>query len=330
MPDESSEHGDDDRIVEQLREMILIREFETRVSELFENNELPGFVHLYVGQEAVGVGACSAIEGDDYITSTHRGHGHAIAKGLDPSRMMAELFGKATGYCGGKSGSMHIADVGAGMLGANGIVGAGPPLAVGAGQSIRRRGEGRVCLSFFGEGAMAEGQVHEAMNLAGVRDLPVIFVCENNGYGEMTPAEEQHHVEGFLGRGDVYGMPAEEVDGMDVREVYDATSRAVERARAGEGPSLLVCETYRYRGHYEGDPTRYRTDEEVERWQERDPIGTLSADLVEAGELSEDGIESMREDARERVDEAVEFARESDLPEPETAFEGVYAEDLGR
>jgi pyruvate dehydrogenase E1 component alpha subunit len=326
MPDGPPRDGD--RVIEQLREMILVREFETRVSELFENNELPGFVHLYIGQEAVGVGACSAIRDEDYITSTHRGHGHAIAKGLDIDRMMAELFGKASGYCGGKSGSMHIADVDRGMLGANGIVGAGPPLAAGAGQSIRRRGEDRVCLSFFGEGAMAEGQVHEAMNLAGVRDLPVVFVCENNGYGEMTPAEEQHNVEGFLARGDVYGMPSEDVDGMDVRDVYDATSRAVERARDGEGPSLLVCETYRYRGHYEGDPTTYRTDEEVERWQERDPIETLTADLVEAGELGEADVESMRADARERVDEAVAFARESDMPDPETAFEGVYAEEL--
>jgi pyruvate dehydrogenase E1 component alpha subunit len=328
MPDGPSQDGE--RVVEQLREMILIREFETRVSELFENNELPGFVHLYIGQEAVGVGACSAIREDDYITSTHRGHGHAIAKGLDPDRMMAELFGKETGYCGGKSGSMHIADVDRGMLGANGIVGAGPPLAAGAGQTIRRRGEDRVCLSFFGEGAMAEGQVHEAMNLAGVRDLPVVFVCENNGYGEMTPAEEQHHVGGFLARGDVYGMPSGEVDGMDVREVTDATERAVDRARAGEGPSLLVCETYRYRGHYEGDPTRYRTDKEVERWQERDPIETLAAELVEAGDLPESEVEAMREAAAERVDGAVAFARESDLPDPETAFEGVYAEELGR
>jgi pyruvate dehydrogenase E1 component alpha subunit len=326
MPDGPPQDGD--LIVEQLREMLLIREFETRVSTLFENNELPGFVHLYIGQEAVGVGACAAIDDEDYITSTHRGHGHAIAKGLDPDRMMAELFGRATGYCGGKSGSMHIADVDRGMLGANGIVGAGPPLAAGAGQSIRLRGEDRVCLSFFGEGAMAEGQVHEAMNLAGVRDLPVVFVCEHNGYGEMTPAEEQHHVEGFLDRGDVYGMPSEGVDGMDVRAVYDATTRAVERARAGEGPSLLVCETYRYRGHYEGDPTTYRTDEEVERWQERDPIATLVDDLVGSGDLGEEEVEAMREAAEERVDEAVAFARESDLPDPETAFEGVYAEEL--
>lgn len=326
MPDAVVEHPE--RLTDQLEEMILVREFEERVSSLFEDNELPGFVHLYLGQEAVATGACSAIEDDDYITSTHRGHGHSIAKGLDPDRMMAELFGKETGYCGGKSGSMHIADVDQGMLGANGIVGAGPNLAVGAGLSIVQRGSDRVCLSFFGEGAMAEGPVHEAMNLAGVKDLPVVFVCENNQYGEMTPAEEQHHVEGFQARGDVYDMPAEVVDGMSVQEVYETTSAAVERARDGEGPSLLLCETYRYRGHYEGDPTTYRTDDEVEEWRERDPIHTLEQRLVEAGHLDESDVEAMRAAASDRIDEAVEFARESDYPDEETAFEGVYSEEL--
>lgn len=324
MPDAVTEHPD--RVVEQLREMILIREFETRVSSLFENNELPGFVHLCLGQEAVATGACSAIETDDYITSTHRGHGHSIAKGLDPNQMMAELFGKETGYCGGKSGSMHIADVDQGMLGANGIVGAGPALAAGAGLSIRQRDSDRVCLSFFGEGAMAEGPVHESMNLAGVNDLPVVFICENNQYGEMTPAEEQHHTDGFEVRGETYGMPAKTVDGMSVRAVYDATSTAIERARDGEGPSLLVCETYRYRGHYEGDPTTYRTDEEVEEWQERDPIDTLKTLLTEADHLDEDDLEAMHANAEERINEAVEFARDSDFPDEETAFEGIYSE----
>jgi TPP-dependent pyruvate/acetoin dehydrogenase alpha subunit len=326
MSDAVTEHPD--RVVEQLREMILIREFETQVSSLFENNELPGFVHLCLGQEAVATGACSAIETDDYITSTHRGHGHSIAKGLDPDRMMAELFGKETGYCGGKSGSMHIADVDQGMLGANGIVGAGPALAAGAGLSIRQRDSDRVCLSFFGEGAMAEGPVHESMNLAGVKDLPVVFICENNQYGEMTPAEEQHHTEGFQVRGETYGMPAETVDGMSVQAVYDATSTAVEQARDGEGPSLLICETYRYRGHYEGDPTTYRTDEEVEKWQERDPIDTLETSLVEAGQLGEDDLKAMHTDAEERINEAVEFARDSDFPDEETAFEGIYSEEI--
>jgi TPP-dependent pyruvate/acetoin dehydrogenase alpha subunit len=317
-----------DRLVEQLREMILIREFESRVQTLFENNELPGFVHLYLGEEAVAVGACSTIGDDDYITSTHRGHGHAIAKGLDPDRMMAELFGKETGYCDGKSGSMHIADVDQGMLGANGIVGAGQPLAAGAGLSIRRSGSDQVCLSFFGDGAMAEGQVHEAMNLAGVLDLPVVFICENNQYGEMTPAEEQHHVEGFEARGEVYDMPAETVDGMSVDSVYKSTKDAVERARAGEGPSLLICETYRYRGHYEGDPMAYRTEEELEEWQQRDPIDTLETSLLDSGAVEASAVEAMYETASERIDEAVEFARDSDYPDPETAFEDVYTEEI--
>jgi pyruvate dehydrogenase E1 component alpha subunit len=317
-----------DRLAEQLREMILIREFESRVRSLFANNELPGFVHLCLGQEAVAVGACSAITDDDYITSTHRGHGHAIAKGLDPDRMMAELFGKETGYCGGKSGSMHIADVDRGMLGANGIIGAGQPLAAGAALSIRNADSEGVCLSFFGEGAMAQGTVHEAMNLAGVMDLPVVFVCEDNGYGEMTPAQEQHHVEGFEARGEVYDMPAERVDGMAVDDVYEAVSEAVDRARNDGGPSLLICETYRYRGHYEGDPMDYRPDGELEEWQERDPVDTLAASLVESDELDESDVEAMYDDAEERIDEAVAFARESDTPDPATAFDGVYSEEI--
>jgi len=325
---EKSSSLDAELLTEQLEVMKLIREFETRVGTLFENNELPGFVHLYIGQEAVAVGACSAIEAGDYITSTHRGHGHAIAKGLDPSKMMAELFGKETGYGGGKSGSMHIADVDAGMLGANGIVGAGPGLAVGAGLSLSRRDVDEVCLSFFGEGAMAEGQVHEAMNIAGVRDLPVVFICENNQYGEMTPADEQHHVEGFEARGDVYGMPTEMVEGMSVTDVYEHTVEAVKRARAGDGPTLLVCETYRYRGHYEGDPMVYRDEDEVTEWRERDPIETIESSLLAEDVFDDDELEAIDESVTERIDEAEEFARESDFPDPETAFENVYTETL--
>lgn len=313
---------------ELLAEMIRIRTFEERVADLFEANELPGFVHLYIGQEAVATGACAAIHEDDYITSTHRGHGHAIAKGLETDRMMAELFGKETGYCGGRSGSMHIADLDRGMLGANGIVGAGPPLAVGAGISSRRRGDDRVCLSFFGEGAMAQGQVHEAMNLAGVMELPVVFVCENNQYGEMTPAEKQHELDALEKRGETYGMPGERVDGMDVEAVHGAVESAVERARSGGGPSLVVCDTYRYRGHYEGDPEAYRDDEEVKRWRERDPVTTVSERLVGAGRLAEADVETLHEAAEAEVDEAVEFARESDAPDPESASEDVYTEEL--
>ena len=324
----SEQDSGDSQRTALLEEMIRIRAFEERVSDLFEANELPGFVHLYIGQEAVATGACAAIESDDYITSTHRGHGHAIAKGLDTDRMMAELFGKETGYCNGKSGSMHIADVEQGMLGANGIVGAGPNLAVGAGISSQQHETDRVCLSFFGEGALAEGQVHEAMNLAGVMDVPVVFVCENNQYGEMTPAADQHHVDSFETRGDPYGMPTEQVDGMDVEAVLAAVEPAVERARAGEGPSLVICDTYRYRGHYEGDPEIYRDESELERWQQRDPIETFRDRLLADGDVDETDVERITEAAESEIDEAVAFARESDLPAPETAFEGVYAEDL--
>lgn len=313
---------------DMLKKMIRIREFEERVQKLFADNELPGFVHLAIGQEATAVGACAPLDDNDYITSTHRGHGHSIAKGLETNRMMAELFGKETGYCHGKSGSMHIADVDQGMLGANGIVGAGPNLAIGAGLTIEQNERNQVCVSFFGEGAMAEGQVHEAMNMAGVMDLPVVFVCENNQYGEMTPAEDQHHVEAFERRGEIYGMPSQEIDGMDVEAVYEAVSDGVNRARSGEGPSFIVCDTYRYRGHYEGDPGKYRDEEEIEQWREKDPITTLSDRLVDEGVLDEEEFEQFYDDAEAEIDEAVEFSRESDMPDPETAFEDVYTEEL--
>lgn len=323
-----NESSDGIEPTELLEEMIRIRLFEERVSELFEENELPGFVHLYIGQEAVATGACAALEGTDYITSTHRGHGHAIAKGLETDRMMAELFGKETGYCQGKSGSMHIADIEEGMLGANGIVGAGPNIAAGAGISIQRQGIDRICLSFFGEGALAEGQVHEAMNLAGVKNLPVVFVCENNRYGEMTSAEDQHHVEGFDSRGEPYGMPTERVDGMDVENVLEAVEPRVSQARAGDGPSLIICDTYRYHGHFEGDPQEYRDEEEVEAWKERDPIDTYVERLLERGTIQNDDVERLYEEVESEIDGAVEFARESDSPAPTTAFDGVYEEEL--
>lgn len=312
---------------EILEVMVRIRTFEERVRDLFADNELPGFVHLCIGQEAVAAGSCAAISDDDYITSTHRGHGHAIAKRLETDRMMAELFGKETGYCHGKSGSMHIADIDRGMLGANGIVGAGPNLATGAGITIQQNDSDRICLSFFGEGSLAEGQVHEALNLAGVMDLPVVFICENNQYGEMTPAEDQHYVEGFENRGKIYGMPSEEIDGMDPETVYESVGTAVERARNGGGPSLIFCETYRYRGHYEGDPESYRDDREKEQWQKRDPIPMMEDRLRDEGVVDEAEIERIYEAAETEIDEAVAFARESDMPNPETASEDVYTEE---
>jgi pyruvate dehydrogenase E1 component alpha subunit len=242
--------------------------------------------------------------------------------------MMAELFAKASGYSGGKGGSMHIAAVEKGMLGANGIVGAGTGLAIGAGRSIKLQDQDKVCISFFGEGAMAEGMVHEAMNMAAVDDLPVIFLCENNGYGEMTAADEQHHVDGFVERGDVYDMPSEQLDGMDVEAVYEGTTEAVKRARAGDGPSLLICDTYRYHGHYEGDPMVYRSDDEVDEWRERDPIERFTQRLLDSDVTSEAAIEELEDDVETVVDEAVEFARESSDPDPESAYEDVYTEVL--
>lgn len=323
--EDEKERNDRERMLEV---MIRIRTFEERVQELFADNELPGFVHLYIGQEAVAAGACATIDEHDYITSTHRGHGHAIAKGLETERMLAELFGKETGYCHGKSGSMHIADAQQGMLGANGIVGAGPNLAIGAGLTIQRNGSDNVCLSFFGEGAMAEGQVHEAMNMAGVMDLPVVFICENNQYGEMTPAEEQHHVEGFEKRGEIYGMPSEEIDGMDPDAVYDAVDHAVERARNDQGPSLIVCNTYRYRGHYEGDPEPYRDEEEVDAWREKDPVSTFAERLEDEGVLDDKTVATLFEQAESEIDDAVAFARDSEMPDAKSAFENVYTEEL--
>lgn len=308
-----------------MRRMLTIREFDSKAGETYEDGDIPGFVHLYIGQEACAVGACAALGDNDYITSTHRGHGHCIAKGLDPKHMMAELYGKAAGYCNGKGGSMHIADVEAGMLGANGIVGAGVPLATGAALSIDRTGEDRVALSFFGDGAMAQGQVHEGMNLAATWDLPAIFFIENNKYGEGTPAEVQHNIDKLSESAASYGIPGVTIDGMDVLEVAETVAEARERAVQGEGPTLIEAETYRYSGHSEGDPQDYRTEEEVERWrQERDPIVSFKETLQERDELTEEEFESMREDVKAEIEAAIEFAQDAAQPDPEKAYEDMF------
>jgi pyruvate dehydrogenase E1 component alpha subunit len=318
----------DDERVELLETMQRIRAFESRVEELFADRELPGFVHLYIGEEAVATGVCGALEDSDYITSTHRGHGHCIAKGHELDRMMAELFGRETGYCGGKGGSMHIASPELNNLGANGIVGAGVPIGVGAALSSHLRDSGQVAVSFFGDGALAQGAFHEAMNLAAVWDLPFVAVVENNHYGEMSGLEEQQAVTDLTRRAGSYGVPAVDVDGMDVEDVYAATTAAAEAARAGEGPTLLVCETYRFRGHHEGDSEAYRDDEEVRRWRERDPLSTYPERLRSAGALTEDDWEAIQEEVAAEVDAAVEFARESDYPEPEAAYANLFAEEV--
>ncbi|WP_129114779.1 thiamine pyrophosphate-dependent dehydrogenase E1 component subunit alpha [Halegenticoccus tardaugens] len=311
---------------EILRRMLTIREFDSSAGDLFADGEIPGFVHLYIGEEAVAVGACAALEDDDYITSTHRGHGHCIAKGLDPKRMMAELFGKRDGYCNGKGGSMHIADVDAGMLGANGIVGAGPPLAAGAALTAQLQGEERVGLSFCGDGAVAQGQVHEAINLAATWNLPSIFLVENNKFGEGTPVEMQHNVQNLSETAEAYDIPGFTVDGMDVTAVYEAVSEARKRAISGDGPTLIEADTYRFRGHFEGDHQPYREEEDVEAWREqRDPIESFKRRLVDAGTLTEDDYDELRSEVERVVEDAVASAREAADPAPSEAYDDMFA-----
>ncbi|WP_264556316.1 thiamine pyrophosphate-dependent dehydrogenase E1 component subunit alpha [Halocatena marina] len=318
----------EDGRLEALRRMLTVREFDTTAGEYFADGEIPGFVHLYIGEEAVGVGTCAALESDDYIASTHRGHGHCIAKGLDPKYMMAELFGKRDGYCNGKGGSMHIADVDAGMLGANGIVGAGPPLAAGTALSIDYQDRNQVALGFLGDGAVAQGQVHEAVNLASTWNLPAIFLIENNQYGEATPVEKQHNVDNLSDTAHAYDIPGVTVDGMDITAVAEAVEEARKRARNGDGPTFIEAETYRYRGHYEGDEQPYRDSEEIERWKDNDCIEIFKERLINRGELTEDEFEEMRIEVKETIQNAIQFAQDADLPAPEEAYEDMFAEPV--
>jgi len=313
---------------EALRRMLTIREFDTTAGEYFADGEIPGFVHLYIGEEAVGVGACAALDPDDYIASTHRGHGHCIAKGLDPDLMMAELFGKRDGYCNGKGGSMHIADVESGMLGANGIVGAGPPMATGAALTIDYQDRDQIALGFLGDGAVAQGQVHEAVNMASTWDLPAIFLVENNQYGEGTPVEKQHNVDNLSDTAGAYDIPGVTVDGMDVTAVAEAVEEARKHARAGDGPTFIEAETYRYRGHYEGDEQPYRDEEELQRWKERDAIDSFKQRLIDRGELTEEEFEDMRAEVEATIADAVEYAQEAEPPAPEEAYEDMFGEPV--
>ncbi|MBI1922717.1 pyruvate dehydrogenase (acetyl-transferring) E1 component subunit alpha [Candidatus Poribacteria bacterium] len=308
------------------RKMMEIRQFEEAASDLYQRGELPGFLHLYIGEEATAVGVCTNLNDDDYITSTHRGHGHLIAKGGKRHRMMAELFARTTGYCKGKGGSMHIADISLGILGANGVVGAGIPIATGAALSAKMRGAKRVAVSFFGDGATNQGAFHESLNLAAVWELPVVFVCENNQFGMGTPQREHQKVTDISIRATSYGMPGKRVDGNDILEVYDAAHEAVERARAGLGPTLIDCNTYRFRGHHIGDPgTAYRERAEVEEWMKRDPIERLKKVLIEEEGADESDLEAIDNELREDLKAAIDYAKSSPLPNPEDALEDVYA-----
>ena len=317
---------DVDEALELYRSMARIRRFEERSGELFAAGEIPGFIHLGIGQESVAAGVCGALRPTDWVTATHRGHGHILAKGGAMGPMMAELMGKDNGACRGKGGSMHIFSVSIGALGANGILGAGQPIAVGAALSSRLRGRDDVVATFFGEGASAQGAVHEAMNLAAVWALPVVFVAEVNGYAELTPYPIHVSVPSLASRGSAYGMPSASVDGGDARAVRVAAREAVDAARAGRGPQLLEVRTHRWRGHFEGDAQRYRPADDVDV-AAVDPVARLRTDLHADGLA--DALDAIDRDVEDEVADAVEFGRAGALPHPEDALRHVYAMPMG-
>ncbi len=308
------------------RRMVRIRVFEEEAGKLMESGKIPGALHLYVGEEAVAAGVMVNLSDQDKITSTHRGHGHLVAKGGDLKKMYAELFGRATGYCKGKGGSMHISDLDLGMLGANGIVGAGPVIAIGAAFSDKYRHTDNVTCCFFGDGASNEGTFHEAANMAALYKLPVVFVCENNGFGEFTRQERHQAVHDIADRAAGYGMPGVVVDGMDAVAVYEAAAEAIARARRGAGPTLLECKTYRYFDHVgvRGMGVVYREDSEVLEWRKRDPIALMEAALAEQGILSAEQATAFRDSTLAEVREAITFAEESPFPSPDALLEDIY------
>ncbi len=319
-------HGlDKTALLRLYQQMLLIRVFEEQVLDLYARTLIPGIAHVSIGQEAVAVGVCAALRADDYLTSTHRGHGHCLAKGAQPDRMFAELFGKEAGYCRGKGGSMHIADPDTGNLGANAIVGGSLAIAAGAALSAKLRGTGQVTACFFGDGAANQGLLLESMNMAAIWRLPVLYICENNQYGEYTPM--QSVTAGQLHRrGEALDVASLMVDGMDVLAVYAAASHAVARARAGEGPSFLVCQTYRYLGHGTSDRERpYRTRDEEQVWRERDPIHRLGERLVASGQATADELQSLAAATEQEILAAVAFGQAAAYPAPDEVTQHVYA-----
>ncbi|MGQ5720326.1 thiamine pyrophosphate-dependent dehydrogenase E1 component subunit alpha [Rhizobiales bacterium] len=316
-----------EKLKEALHKMYLIRRFEEGAEESYMRGLIHGTMHLSIGQEASAMGVCLPLEDNDMIGSTHRGHGHCIAKGADIGRMFAEFFGKETGYCKGRGGSMHIADVSKGNLGANGIVGGGIPIAVGAALSAKKQKNGKVVISFFGDGANNEGAFHEALNMASVWKLPVVFVCENNGYGMSTSTKRSTAVENIADRAVAYNMPGVIVDGNNLSDVAEATHEAVERARRGEGPTLIENKTYRLRGHSKSDRNRYRTKEEIEDWAtNRDPIARFEADLKEYGFINDAEIETIRTNVEKEIADAIEFAKNSPAPDLHNLTRDVYTD----
>ena len=312
-------------LCEIYRRMRTIRSFEEKLQELVSAGKIGGFMHLYAGQEAIAVGVCAQLKGTDIVGSTHRGHGHCVAKGVDVKAMMAELFGRSTGTNRGKGGSMHIADVDKGMLGANGIVGGGIPLVTGAALSAQVQGREDVAVSFFGDGATNQGQFHESLTMASNWKLPVVFVCENNGFGEFTPTEFVVPVKDIADRAASYAMRAVIADGMDFFDVYEKAGEAIELARRGEGPTLLECKTYRFYGHYVGDQTPYRNKEEAEDWiQNRDPLDIFESKASEAGIVDPDEFRQIDGEVAALLNEAAEEAEEAPMPSADELLTDVY------
>jgi pyruvate dehydrogenase E1 component alpha subunit len=308
-----------------LRQMYLIRAFEEQADQSYIEGKVHGTIHVSIGQEASSVGSISTLNPDDYILSTHRGHGHCLAKGADPKLMMAELFGKEAGYCHGRGGSMHIADVEGGNLGANGVVGGGNPMAVGVGIGLKMKNQNQVAICFFGDGAMANGAFHESMELAVLFNIPIVFICENNQYAMSYPTGESTTSEQLAKSGEHYGMPGVAVDGNDILAVREVVQEAVDRARAGGGPSLVIADTYRRRAHSRSDRDAYRNKEEIKEWQEKDPIIRFQKYIADEGLLTTEEMDELKETAYDDIEAARVFAESADEPSLETIEQGVYA-----
>lgn len=306
--------------------LVRIRTFESRAVDLFAEGQIPGFLHSYLGEEAIATGVCANLERTDFITSTHRGHGHIIAKGGDTRYMMAELYGRTTGYCKGKGGSMHIADRDLGILGANGIVGAGQDIAVGAGLSIAYRGTNQVTACFFGDGSTNQGTFNEALNMASIWKLPIVFVCENNQFGISMSQSRHQAIKDIADRAVSYGFPGIAVDGNDVMAVYEVAREAVNRARQGQGPTLVECKTWRWRGHFEGDPSVYKDPVEQEAWMEKEPVRRYRTFLEENEVMTADEMDAVDKRIDDEIDAAVAYAQESPLPQPKDVVKDVYTD----
>ncbi|RLC37582.1 MAG: pyruvate dehydrogenase (acetyl-transferring) E1 component subunit alpha [Candidatus Nealsonbacteria bacterium] len=319
---------DKEKILKMYQDMLKIRYFENKITDFYSKGLMPGLAHLYIGEEAVAVGVCANLTERDFAVSTHRGHGHLIAQGADLKKMMAEVLGKETGYCHGKGGSMHIMDVSKGILGANGIVGAGIPIATGSAYSAKVRGTDQVTISFFGDAASNQGTFHESVNMAAAWKLPVVYVCENNLYGISVDIRKVTNTKDIATRAKAYNIPGVAVDGNDILEVYKVSQEAIERARKGEGPSLVECKTYRWKGHHVGDPGRvYRSEKEFEEWKEHCPIKTFHERLIKEKISSEKELNLIEKDTKKMVKEVADFAIQSPYPNEKEAYEDLFAEE---